>query len=46
MHRETPFLMFDDRLDAAIAFCTATFPGSEIRTVARTAALEQAHDAA
>lgn len=32
----TPFLMFDDQLEAAMAFYTATFPDSEIRTVART----------
>jgi len=28
--------MFDDQLEAAIAFYTATFPDSEIKTVART----------
>lgn len=32
----TPFLMFNDQLEAAIAFYTATFPDSEIRDVART----------
>ena len=36
MDKVTPFLMFDDQLEAAIAFYTATFPDSEIRTVART----------
>jgi predicted 3-demethylubiquinone-9 3-methyltransferase (glyoxalase superfamily) len=36
MNKVTPFLMFDDQLEAAIAFYTATFPDSEIRTVART----------
>ena len=35
MNKVTPFLMFDDQLEAAIAFYTATFPDSEIRTVAR-----------
>ncbi|MBK9410895.1 MAG: VOC family protein [Gemmatimonadetes bacterium] len=28
--------MFNDQLDAAIAFYTATFPDSEVRNVART----------
>ncbi len=32
----TPFLMFNDQLEAAIAFYTATFPDSEIRNIART----------
>ena len=36
MSKVTPFLMFDDQLDAAMAFYTATFPDSEIRNVART----------
>ena len=36
MTKVTPFLMFNDQLDAAIAFYTATFPDSEIRNVART----------
>lgn len=36
MNKVTPFLMFNDQLEAAIAFYTATFPDSEIRTVART----------
>lgn len=36
MNKVTPFLMFDDQLEAAIAFYTATFPDSEIKTVART----------
>jgi predicted 3-demethylubiquinone-9 3-methyltransferase (glyoxalase superfamily) len=36
MSKVTPFLMFNDQLDAAIAFYTATFPDSEIRNVART----------
>lgn len=35
MNKVTPFLMFNDQLEAAIAFYTATFPDSEIRTVAR-----------
>ena len=36
MTKVTPFLMFNDQLEAAIAFYTATFPGSEIKNVART----------
>lgn len=36
MSKVTPFLMFNDQLEAAIAFYTATFPDSEVRTVART----------
>lgn len=32
----TPFLMFNDQLEAAMAFYTATFPDSHIRNVART----------
>jgi len=32
----TPFLMFNDQLQAAMEFYTATFPDSEIRNVART----------
>ena len=36
MNKVTPFLMFDDQLEAAMAFYTATFPDSEIKTVART----------
>lgn len=36
MNKVTPFLMFDDQLEAAIAFYAATFPDSEIKTVART----------
>lgn len=35
MNKVTPFLMFNDQLDAAIAFYTATFPDSEIRNVTR-----------
>lgn len=35
MSKVTPFLMFDDQLEAAIAFYTATFPGSEIRRLSR-----------
>lgn len=38
MNKVTPFLMFNDQLEAAMAFYTATFPGSEIRAVARTGA--------
>ena len=36
MTKVTPFLMFNDQLDAAIAFYTTTFPDSEIKNVART----------
>ena len=35
MSQVTPFLMFNDQLDAAIAFYTATFPDSEVRAFAR-----------
>jgi predicted 3-demethylubiquinone-9 3-methyltransferase (glyoxalase superfamily) len=36
MRKVTPFLMFNDQLEAAMAFYTATFPNSEIKSVART----------
>ena len=36
MTKVTPFLMFDDQLEAAMEFYTATFPDSEVRNVART----------
>lgn len=36
MNKVTPFLMFNDQLEAAIEFYTATFPDSEVRNVART----------
>ncbi len=36
MTKVTPFLMFNDQLEAAVAFYTATFPDSEVRSVART----------
>jgi predicted 3-demethylubiquinone-9 3-methyltransferase (glyoxalase superfamily) len=36
MSKVTPFLMFNDQLEAAMEFYTATFPDSEIRHVART----------
>lgn len=36
MNKVTPFLMFNDQLEAAIEFYTATFPGSVVRNVART----------
>lgn len=36
MTKVTPFLMFNDQLEAAIAFYTATFPDSEVRQVSRT----------
>jgi len=35
MNKVTPFLMFNDQLEAAMDFYTATFPGSEVRNVAR-----------
>ncbi|MBL8600374.1 MAG: VOC family protein [Myxococcales bacterium] len=35
MHKVTPFMMFNDRLESAIALYTKTFPDSEIKTVAR-----------
>lgn len=38
MGRVTPFLMFNDQLEAAIAFYTATFPDSEVRVLAQTGA--------
>ena len=36
MTKVTPFLMFNDQLEAAMEFYTATFPDSEIKTAART----------
>ena len=36
MTKVTPFLMFNDQLEAAIAFYTTTFPDSEIKNSART----------
>lgn len=36
MTKVTPFLMFNDQLEAAMAFYTATFPDSQIRNVALT----------
>ena len=36
MDKVTPFLMFNDQLEAAIKFYTTTFPDSEVRDVART----------
>ena len=36
MNTVTPFLMFNDQLEAAMAFYTATFPDSSITRVART----------
>ncbi len=36
MPKITPFLMFNDQLEAAIAFYTSTFPDSEIKNIART----------
>jgi predicted 3-demethylubiquinone-9 3-methyltransferase (glyoxalase superfamily) len=36
MNKVTPFLMFNDQLEAAIEFYTSTFPDSEIKNIART----------
>ena len=36
MTKVTPFLMFNDQLEAATAFYTTTFPDSQIKNVART----------
>ncbi len=36
MTKVTPFLMFNDQLEAAMKFYTATFPDSQIRNVAHT----------
>jgi len=36
MTKVTPFLMFNDQLEAAMEFYAATFPDSEIRSLART----------
>jgi predicted 3-demethylubiquinone-9 3-methyltransferase (glyoxalase superfamily) len=38
MTKVTPFLMFNDQLEAAMELYTSTFPDSEIRNVARTGA--------
>ena len=38
MSKVTPFLMFNDQLEAAIEFYTATFPDSEVLDVARSGA--------
>ncbi|MBC7932869.1 MAG: VOC family protein [Rubrivivax sp.] len=35
MSTVTPFLMFNDQLEAAAEFYTATFPDSEVREIAR-----------
>jgi predicted 3-demethylubiquinone-9 3-methyltransferase (glyoxalase superfamily) len=35
MNKVTPFLMFNDQLEAAIAFYTATFPDSEVKQQSR-----------
>jgi predicted 3-demethylubiquinone-9 3-methyltransferase (glyoxalase superfamily) len=36
MNKVTPFLMFNDQLEAAIEFYTTTFPDSEVCHMART----------
>lgn len=38
MSKVTPFLMFNDQLEAAIAFYTSTFPDSQVRKLARNGA--------
>ena len=35
-NKVTPFLMFDDGLEKAVEFYTATFPGSEVRSLSRS----------
>lgn len=35
MNKVTPFLMFNDQLEAAIEFYTATFPDSKVMNIAR-----------
>src|SRR5579864_5278055 len=35
MTKVTPFLMFNDQLEAAVEFYTATFPDSQIKNIAR-----------
>lgn len=35
MSKVTPFLMFNDQLEAAVEFYTATFPDSEVKNIAR-----------
>jgi predicted 3-demethylubiquinone-9 3-methyltransferase (glyoxalase superfamily) len=35
-HKVTPFLMFDDQLEAAVKFYTATFPDSKIVELGRS----------
>jgi predicted 3-demethylubiquinone-9 3-methyltransferase (glyoxalase superfamily) len=35
MNKVTPFLMFNDQLEAALEFYTATFPDSKVKSVAR-----------
>jgi predicted 3-demethylubiquinone-9 3-methyltransferase (glyoxalase superfamily) len=35
MSKVTPFMMFNDQLEAAIAFYTATFPDSSVKNLAR-----------
>jgi predicted 3-demethylubiquinone-9 3-methyltransferase (glyoxalase superfamily) len=36
MNKVTPFLMFNDQLEAAIDFYTATFPDSQVLNIARS----------
>ena len=36
MTKVTPFLMFNDQLEAAVELYTSTFPDSEIKNIARS----------
>ena len=36
MGKVTPFMMFDDKLEAAIELYTSTFPDSRVKNIART----------
>ena len=36
MTKVTPFLMFNDQLEAAITFYAETFPDSQVKSMART----------
>lgn len=45
MSKVTPFLMFNDQLEAAIDFYTSTFPDSEVTRLARAGEDGPAHSA-
>lgn len=36
MNKVTPFLMFNDQLEAAVEFYASTFPDSEVKSIARS----------